>query len=80
MLFCKKRKEFLQMPMKSGLKEFRNFSKILKLTTVGITPAEYINLQKISYAKKMLSNGKSNITDLAYTLGFSSSNYFSSVF
>jgi AraC-like DNA-binding protein len=47
---------------------------------VGITPAEYINLQKISYAKKMLSNGKSNITDLAYTLGFSSSNYFSSVF
>ena len=68
------------MPMKSGLKEFWNFSKILKLTTVGITPAEYINLQKISYAKKMLSNGKSNITDLAYMLGFSSSNYFSSVF
>ncbi len=47
---------------------------------VGITPMEYINLQKISYAKKILSKGESNITNLAFMLGFSSSNYFSSVF
>ncbi len=47
---------------------------------VGITPAEYITLQKLEYAKKELSETNISITDLAYSLGFSSSNYFSSVF
>lgn len=47
---------------------------------VGITPAEYITLQKLTYAKKKLAGGQISITDLAYSLGFSSSNYFSSVF
>ena len=44
MLFCKKRKEFLQMPMKSGLKEFLNFSKILKLTTVGSGTIKFLSV------------------------------------
>lgn len=47
---------------------------------VGITPAEYITLQKLEFAKKALENGDISITDLAHSLGFSSSNYFSSVF
>lgn len=47
---------------------------------VGITPAEYITLQKLEYAKKELLETNISITDLAYSLGFSSSNYFSSVF
>ncbi|RCX19352.1 AraC-like DNA-binding protein [Anaerobacterium chartisolvens] len=47
---------------------------------VGITPAEYITLQKLEYAKKELTQTNISITDLAYSLGFSSSNYFSSVF
>lgn len=47
---------------------------------VGITPSEYVNLQKLEYAKNALANSDINITELAYTLGFSSSNYFCSVF
>lgn len=47
---------------------------------IGITPAEYITLQKIEYAKKILSEPSQSITDLAFDLGFSSSNYFCSVF
>lgn len=47
---------------------------------VGITPAEYITLQKLESAKRKLSETDASITDLAYSLGFSSSNYFSSVF
>lgn len=47
---------------------------------VGFTPAEYIILQKIELAKELLETTESNITELAYELGFSSSNYFSSVF
>lgn len=46
----------------------------------GITPAEYISLQKISYAEKELMNTDISITDLAHKLSFSSSNYFCSVF
>lgn len=49
-------------------------------TEIGMPPAEYITLQKIKYAKKMLETTNLSITELSYTLGFSSSNYFSSVF
>lgn len=47
---------------------------------VGFTPADYITVQKMNLAKKLLETTEKNITDLAYELGFSSSNYFSSVF
>lgn len=46
---------------------------------VGITPNIYINQQKIHMAQNMLLDGMS-ITETAYALDFSSSNYFSSVF
>lgn len=47
---------------------------------LGITPAEYITLQKLEIAKKQLVETNISIIDLSYSLGFSSSNYFSSVF
>lgn len=47
---------------------------------IGIPPAEYITLQKIKYAKKMLETTNLSVTQLSYELGFSSSNYFSTVF
>lgn len=47
---------------------------------IGITPAEYINLQKFEIAKKQLVDTNINITDLAFSLGFSSVSYFCSVF
>lgn len=47
---------------------------------VGITPAEFITLQKIEKAKLLLETTNSSITELAFDLGFSSSNYFCSAF
>lgn len=47
---------------------------------VGITPSEYVILQKLEYAKRALAETDQNITELAFSLGFSSSNYFCSVF
>ncbi len=46
---------------------------------LGFTPREYINFQKVEASKVMLGKGK-NVTDTAIELGFSTSNYFSSVF
>ena len=45
----------------------------------GIPPREYINKQKINKAKQLLFNGFT-IAKTAYELGFSSSNYFATVF
>lgn len=45
----------------------------------GITPREYINIKKIEKAKELLSQGMS-VTDTAFALDFSSSNYFSVLF
>lgn len=47
---------------------------------LGITPAEYITLQKMDRAQMLLKTTNFSITDIAYQLGFSSSNYFCSVF
>lgn len=47
---------------------------------VGTTPSEYITLQKMEEAKHLLSSTSDSITEIAYRLGYSSSNYFSSVF
>lgn len=46
---------------------------------LGCTPREYINFQKVETAKILLEKGK-NVTETAVELGFSTSNYFSSVF
>lgn len=46
----------------------------------GITPAEYISMQKINYAEKELQNTDISVTELAHKLSFSSSNYFCTVF
>lgn len=54
--------------------------KVKFKNVIGITPAEYITLRKIEYAKKHLTASSQSITDLAYELSFSSSNYFCTVF
>ena len=54
--------------------------KIKFKAETGITPAEYITLKKIELAKARLLQGDESITDIAYALGFSTSNYFASVF
>lgn len=56
-----------------------HFKSVFK-KEIGITPAEYINLQKFEIAKKMLLESNISITDLASSLGFSSPSYFCAVF
>lgn len=46
---------------------------------LGISPRNSINLRKVELAKRLLQEGHS-VTQVAMDLGFSSSNYFSSVF
>lgn len=46
----------------------------------GMTPADYRTRQRIQRAKQLLKNPKLSVTEIAYQLGFSSSQYFSSVF
>lgn len=45
----------------------------------GTPPNHYINLQRIREAKEMLKSGQT-VTDTAFALGFSSSQYFATVF
>ena len=46
---------------------------------LGFTPREYINFHKVEASKTLLEKGK-NVTDAAIELGFSTPNYYSSVF
>lgn len=46
---------------------------------IGVSPRNYINIQKIELSKKLLKEGKSK-TETAMLLGFNTSSYFSSVF
>ena len=83
----------VMMYINQNLKEIISLEELAKISSysishfktrfkdeVGIPPAEYITLQKIKYAKKMLETTNLSVTELSYELGFSSSNYFSTVF
>ncbi|MEE8836374.1 MAG: AraC family transcriptional regulator [Eubacteriales bacterium] len=48
--------------------------------SIGVTPAEYVTVQKLEYAKRELIQTDKSITDIAFEFGFSTSNYFCSVF
>ena len=47
---------------------------------VGFTPASYRSRRRIERAKRLLTQGSESITDIALDLGFSSSQYFATVF
>jgi AraC-like DNA-binding protein/quercetin dioxygenase-like cupin family protein len=47
---------------------------------VGLSPADYMLRHKIEIAKRRLSEPKASVTEIAHTLGFSSSQYFATVF
>lgn len=46
---------------------------------MGIPPGEYVLREKVARARQMLTNGQ-RVTDVAMQLGFSSSQYFATVF
>ena len=59
-----------------SLSRFKNKFKEI----VGIPPANYITFKKLEYAKKLLEQTLVPITQVAMDAGFSSSNYFCTVF
>ena len=54
--------------------------KIKFKEVVGIPPANYITFKKLEYAKELLEQTSEAITQIALDAGFSSSNYFCTVF
>ena len=47
---------------------------------VGVPPAQYIARNKIEKSQQLLASGRYSVTDVAMKLGFSSSQYFATVF
>ena len=47
---------------------------------VGIAPMEYFMRAKVDEAGRLLKDPRQSVTDVAYSLGFSSSQYFATVF
>lgn len=66
-----------QLASVAGLSASRLKSKFKE--QIGVPPAEYVLRRKIDRARRLLEQGKS-VTDTAYQLGFSSSQYFATVF
>ena len=67
-----------ELAYKCGISLSR-FKHIFK-DVVGISPNNYILLKKIELSKELLERNQFSITDIAFELGFSSSQYFSTVF
>ena len=49
-------------------------------TEMGTSPADFVQRQKIDKSEALLREGAMNITEIAYSLGYPSSQHFSSVF
>ncbi|MEX6626063.1 helix-turn-helix transcriptional regulator [Tenacibaculum salmonis] len=50
-------------------------------STLGITPIDYINSEKIKFAKQLIKNNPNqNISDIAYKTGFNNVTYFNRIF
>ncbi len=56
-----------------------HFKKRFKAET-GLTPLQYVLREKIEAAKRSLRNPEKSVTDVAFDLGFVSSQYFATVF
>jgi AraC-like DNA-binding protein len=54
------------------------YSKILELT--GETPVEFIRSVKLDKAAELLRKSKKNVAQIAYSVGFSTPNYFAKAF
>lgn len=67
-----------ELALISGLSVSRFKARFKEET--GFPPAEYVLRRKLEQAKKQLSQNRDSITDIAIGLGFSSSQYFATVF
>ena len=67
-----------QLAVKAGLST-SNFKQAFK-TVAGITPHAYLLRKRIEQAQAMLARGNCTITDVSLACGFTSSQYFATVF
>lgn len=67
-----------QLPAMENLSLSAYNKHFLRLT--GISPGEYILKNKVEYTKKLLEETELSVTEIAYQAGFSSSQYFATVF
>jgi len=56
-----------------------NFYKKFK-NTFGETPVDYLNTERIKFAKKLIRNSNKKIVEIAELAGFNSSSYFNRIF
>ena len=72
--------EFNMVQMAEELNLSRStLSRKIKVLT-GLTPLDFVRNIKMKYACKLLKNKSANISDVAYTLGFSTPKYFTKTF
>jgi AraC-like DNA-binding protein len=57
----------------------RHFSRLF-VQELGMNVQEYLTIYRIKKAKELLSNSDMDITQIAYSLGFNSSQYFTTCF
>lgn len=62
----------------AGISRAHLHRKMKELT--GESPADYIRRLRLEEAKRLIAEGKINITQIAYTVGFNNQTYFSTVF
>ena len=73
--------EWIDLPLlarQSGLSEPRFKARFRQ--EMGIPPGQYMVRRKVEQAKERLARGRAHVTDIAHDLGFSSSQYFATVF
>ncbi|WP_017446524.1 AraC family transcriptional regulator [Gayadomonas joobiniege] len=75
---CEQAWDLTQMANECGLKrsQFSEYCYQLK----GMSPNDYLTTCRIDKAKRLLMNSALNITQVAFSAGFSSSQYFATVF
>jgi len=61
-----------------GMSRTHLYKKIKAL--VGKSPSQYVRSVRLNYARRMVEEGKGNISEIAYSVGFSSPAYFSRCF
>ena len=67
-----------EMSRHLGMSRSSLYSKLFELT--GETPVEYIRSVKLSKAEVLLTKSDMNVAQIAYSVGFSTPNYFAKTF
>jgi AraC-like DNA-binding protein len=67
-----------EMARSAGLSVSRFKAKFKE--QLGMPPGEYVLRRRIDAARAMLERGETSVTEVAYALGFSSSQYFATAF